>query len=40
LRPLKPRVVDIDPRTVEVILAEERREWEERMKRIVEETGS
>jgi len=40
LKPLKPRVVDVDPRTVETILAEERREWEERLKRVVEETGS
>jgi len=40
LRPLKPRVVDVDPRTVEAILAEERGEWEESLKRIVEETGS
>jgi len=40
LRPLKPRVVNVDPRTVEVILAEERREWEEGLKRVVEETGS
>jgi len=40
LRPLKPRVVNVDPRIVEAILAEERREWEERLKRIVEEAGS
>jgi len=40
LRPLKPRVVNIDPRVVEAILAEERREWEEGLKRVVEEAGS
>jgi len=40
LKPLKPRVVDIDPRTVEAILAEERGEWEERLRKVVEETGS
>jgi len=40
LKPLRPRVVNVDPRTVEAILAEERGEWEERLKRIVEETGS
>jgi len=40
LKPLKPRVVDVDPRSVEAILVEEWREWEERMKRIAEETGS
>jgi len=40
LRPLKPRIVNVDPGIVEAILAEERREWEEKLKRIVEETGS
>jgi len=40
LRPLKLRVVDVDPRIVETILAEERGEWEERLRRVVEEAGS
>ncbi|ADM27960.1 transcriptional regulator/antitoxin, MazE [Ignisphaera aggregans DSM 17230] len=40
LKPLKPRIVDIDPNMVSSILAEERGEWEERLDRAVKEISS
>ncbi len=40
IRPLEPRVVSIDSRVIEEIIAEERREWEERIDKITRETSS
>ncbi len=40
LKPLRPRVVDVDSSIVEEILVEERREWDERLRRITGKTSS
>jgi len=40
LKPLKPRIVDVDPNMASSILAEERSEWEERLDRAVKEISS
>jgi len=40
LKPLKPRIVDVDPNMISSILAEERSEWEERLNRIVKEIST
>jgi len=40
LKPLKPRIVDVDPNMVSSILAEERSGWEERLDRVLKEISS
>jgi len=40
LRPLKPLTVDIDPNAASSIIAEERRRWEGRLKRVAGETST
>jgi len=40
LKPLKPRIVDVDLNMISSILAEERSEWEERLNRIVKDISS
>jgi len=39
MRPLKPRVVDIDPEDAHRIIAEEKRRWEERLDGIAGEAA-
>lgn len=39
LRPLKPKVVDIDPEDLHRIIAEEKRKWEKRLDRIAREAA-
>jgi len=40
LRPLKPRVVDVDAERVEEIVLEEKREWDERLDSLAREIGA
>ncbi len=40
LRPLRPLVVDVDPKTVERLVRESKMEWEEKLDRTLEEVGS
>jgi len=40
LKPLKPLIVDIDPEMLHKVILEERKEWEERLDRIVRKAGS
>lgn len=40
LRPLEPRVVDVDPALVDKVLREERGEWGRRLGRALKEVGS
>ena len=40
LRPLEPRIVDVDPALVDKILKEERSEWGKKLERTLEEISS
>ncbi|RLG86625.1 MAG: AbrB family transcriptional regulator [Thermoprotei archaeon] len=40
LRPLRPRVVDVDAEAVHRIVREEKREWDERLDALTEEAGA
>jgi len=40
LRPLKPLAVDIDPNAASHLIAEEKRRWEDRLKRVTGETST
>jgi len=40
LKPLKPRVVDVDVRKVHEIIREEKKEWDERLDALAEKAGT
>ncbi len=40
LKPLEPKIVDVDPRIINRVVEEEKSEWDKKIERTLKETGS
>ena len=40
LKPLEPKIVDVDPHIINRVVEEEKSEWDKKLERALKETGS